>query len=137
MIGIIAAMEKEMDAITSLLTNKEEYKVSGIAMVKGSIKGKNVIVMKSGVGKGNAAMATTILFENFVITAVINIGTAGGLKKEQQVLDAVLSTRVVQHDFDTSIIDGNDGLGLYYDADAKLIDVCDHCLLYTSPSPRD
>ena len=71
MIGIIAAMEKEMDAITSLLTNKEEYKVSGIAMVKGSIKGKNVIVMKSGVGKGNAAMATTILFENFVITAVI------------------------------------------------------------------
>ena len=112
MIGIIAAMEKEMDAITSLLTNKEEYKVSGIAMVKGSIKGKNVIVMKSGVGKGNAAMATTILFENFVITAVINIGTAG----------------VVQHDFDTSIIDGNDGLGLYYDADAKLIDVCDQVL---------
>ena len=128
MIGIIAAMEKEMDAITSLLTNKEEYKVSGIAMVKGSIKWKNVIVMKSGVGKGNAAMATTILFENFVITAVINIGTAGGLKKEQQVLDAVLSTRVVQHDFDTSIIDGNDGLGLYYDADAKLIDVCDQVL---------
>ena len=128
MIGIIAAMEKEMDAITSLLTNKEEYKVSGIAMVKGSIKGKNVIVMKSGVGKGNAAMATTILFENFVITAVINIGTAGGLKKDQQVLDAVLSTRVVQHDFDTSIIDGNDGLGLYYDADAKLIDACDQVL---------
>ena len=120
MIGIIAAMEKEMDAITSLLTNKEEYKVSGIAMVKGSIKGKNVIVMKSGVGKGNAAMATTILFENFVITAVINIGTAGGLKKDQQVLDAVLSTRVVQHDFD--------GLGLYYDADAKLIDACDQVL---------
>ena len=128
MIGIIAAMEKEMDAITSLLTNKEEYKVSGIAMVKGSIKGKNVIVMKSGVGKGNAAMATTILFENFVITAVINIGTAGGLKKDQQVLDAVLSTRVVQHDFDTSIIDGNDGLGLYYDADAKLIEACDQVL---------
>ena len=94
-IGIIAAMEKEMDAITSLLmTNGERYRVSGIAMVKGSIREK-CHRNESGVGR-MPQWRPTILFENCLfITALLNIGTAGGLK-DQQVLDAVLSTRVVQ-----------------------------------------
>lgn len=128
MVGIIAAMDKELEAIVAIMDEKEDICVSGIQMVKGTIANKKVIVMKSGVGKGNAAMATTILLENFVIDKIVNVGTAGGLKKEQQVLDAVISTRVVQHDFDTSIIDGDEGLGLYFDADAALIAACDKVL---------
>lgn len=142
MIGIIAAMDSEVEAIETLLEHKELKHISGIKMIQGTIKNKRVMVLKSGVGKGNAVMATTILLENFRIEKVINIGTAGGLKKEQSILDAVVSTRVVQHDFDTSPIDGEEGIGLYFDADKELcelcektlkeMDVCVHCGLVAS-----
>lgn len=121
MIGIIVAMDSEWNAIVEIMDQVENIQISGISMAKGKLNNKNVIIMKSGVGKGNAAMSLTILFENFVIDKVINIGTAGGLKPEQKVLDAVVSTKVVQHDFDTSAIDGVDGIGLYYEADQELV----------------
>ena len=81
MIGIIAAMDSEVEAIETLLEHKELKHISGIKMIQGTIKNKRVMVLKSGVGKGNAVMATTILLENFRIEKVINIGTAGGLKR--------------------------------------------------------
>ncbi|MEJ8735886.1 5'-methylthioadenosine/adenosylhomocysteine nucleosidase [Erysipelotrichaceae bacterium HCN-30851] len=124
MIAVIAAMDKEVEAIVSILDDHEHFEKSGIEFDKGSLEGKSVIVMKSGVGKGNASMATTILLENFNVEAVVNIGTAGGLDPCQQVLDAVISTRVVQHDMDTSAVDGDEGIGLYFDADKDLADIC-------------
>ena len=124
MIGIIAAMDSEVEAIETLLEHKELKHLSGIKMIQGMIQNKRVMVLKSGVGKGNAVMATTILLENYRIEKIINIGTAGGLKKEQSILDAVVSTQVVQHDFDTSPIDGSEGIGLYFDADKKLYELC-------------
>ena len=124
MIGIIAAMDSEVEAIVQLLKEKEEMKKSGIYMVKGWIGEQSVIVMKSGVGKGNATMTTTILLENFSIEKLINIGTAGGLDPKQEILDAVVSISVVQHDFDTSAVDGKDGIGLYYEANKQLVKQC-------------
>lgn len=124
MIAVIAAMDKEVEAIVSILDDHEHFEKSGIEFDKGNLEGKSVIVMKSGVGKGNASMATTILLENFNVEAVVNIGTAGGLDPCQQVLDAVISTRVVQHDMDTSAVDGDEGIGLYFDADKDLADIC-------------
>lgn len=124
MIAVIAAMDKEVEAIVSILSEHEHFEKSGIEFDKGNLEGKSIIVMKSGVGKGNASMATTILLENFDIDFVVNIGTAGGLESSQQVLDAVISTSVVQHDMDTSPIDGEEGIGLYFEADQKLASIC-------------
>ena len=128
MIGIIAAMDSEVEAIVQLLKDKEEFIKSSIRMIKGMIGTQSVIVMKSGVGKGNAAMSTTILLENFQLEKLINIGTAGGLDSKQEILDAVVSTSVVQHDFDTSAVDGKDGIGLYYDANQELVKQCSDVL---------
>lgn len=124
MIGIIAAMKTELDAVIAEMEEVENVTLSGISMVKGTLNKKPVVVMLSGVGKGNAAMSTTILLEHFHLHAVVNVGTAGGLKQEQEILDAVVSERVVQHDFDTSPVDGEEGYGLYFDADHDLIDLC-------------
>ena len=73
-------------------------------------------------------MSTTILLEHYPVEQIVNIGTAGGLKENENILDAVLSERVVQHDFDTSPIDGEAGIGLYYDADPKLLAICEAAL---------
>lgn len=127
MIAVIAAMDSEVSAIVSKM-NAEAKKIQGIEFYEGTLENKDVVVMKSGVGKGNAAMSTTILLEHYPVEQIVNIGTAGGLKENENILDAVLSERVVQHDFDTSHIDGEAGIGLYYDADPKLLAICEAAL---------
>lgn len=128
MIAVIAAMDKEVEAIVSLMDRHEHLCVSGITFDKGTMEDRELLVMKSGVGKGNASMATTILLEHFSVDRIINIGTAGGLKAEQNILDAVISKRIVQYDFDTSPLEGSAGLGLYFDADSDLADICEEAL---------
>lgn len=120
MIGIIAAMDMEVAALTELMETTHQLR-HGIDFYEGKLGGKDIVVMKSGVGKGNAAMATTILMELYPIDKIINIGTAGGLKPEQSILDIVISERVVQHDVDTSALDGEEGIGLYFTADEEMI----------------
>lgn len=127
MIGIIAAMDTEIEAIIQL-AEVEKKEIHGITFYEGTLANKSIVVMKSGVGKGNAAMASTILLEHYALDAVVNIGTAGGLKPEEQILDAVLSERVVQHDFDTSAVDGDAGIGLCFSADPALLTLCEEVL---------
>lgn len=121
MIGLIAAMPSEMEAIVSCIEQPQKKVISGIEMVCGSICNKEVVVMLSGVGKCRTALSTTVLCEHFTLEGIINIGTAGGLKMEEEILDAVVSKQVVQHDFDTSPIDGEEGIGLYYQADEQMV----------------
>ena len=122
MIGLIAAMDSEMNAIVECLNHAQEHQISGIKMVSGTIANQDVVVMLSGVGKCRAALSTTILCEHFDLDEIINIGTAGGLKANEEILDAVISTQVVQHDFDTSPVDGDDGIGLYFYANEAMIE---------------
>lgn len=124
MIGIIAAMRAEVDALLELMKQGEEFQKDGITFWEGKLADKDVVLMLSGVGKGNAAMATTLLMKNYPITTVLNIGTAGGLCGNQEVLDLVISEEVVQHDYDTSILDGKEGIGLWYRADQELVRLC-------------
>lgn len=124
MIAVIAAMDKEVEAILRVMDTYQKVEYSHVPMAEGTLCGQRIIVMKSGVGKVNAALSTTVLLECLQVSGVINIGTAGGLKEDENILDAVISTRVVQHDFDTSPVDGEEGIGLYFEADQDLSDVC-------------
>ncbi|MGX8851407.1 5'-methylthioadenosine/adenosylhomocysteine nucleosidase [Amedibacillus sp. YH-ame10] len=128
MIAIIAAMDIEVEAITSIMSNVEQLEKSGVSFFKGTIHERPLLVMKSGVGKVNASMSTTILLERFSIDRVVNIGTAGGLNPTQNILDAVISDDVVQHDFDTSPVDGKEGIRLRFTADKDVADVCERSL---------
>ena len=124
MIAIIGALDAEVNALRDIMEHYEISNHSGIEFTIGTLAGKEIVLMKSGVGKGYAAMSCAILLERFTCDAIINIGTAGGLKQEQQVLDVVISSSVVQHDFDTSILDGLSGIGMYFDADERLVSLC-------------
>lgn len=99
-IGIIGAMEQEI----SLLKEKmEDVKVTELASMKfhqGTIHGKKVVVVRSGIGKVNAAVCAQILADMYHVDAIINTGIAGSLKNEINIGDIVISTDVVQHDMD-------------------------------------
>lgn len=120
MIGIVAAMDVEVQAIMDLCQITKEKKIGNTNFHYGILDGKEVVICKSGVGKVGAAMATTILCLYHDLQSLINIGTAGGLKDDQQVLDIIISQDVVQADFDTTSLDGPQGLGLRFSSDSNL-----------------
>jgi adenosylhomocysteine nucleosidase len=100
MIAIVGAMEEEVNALLIYLKEKETSKLRGIDFHRGLLNGQEVVVFKSGIGLVMAAMTLTICFENFKISHMINIGTAGGLDLNQKVLDMVIPDRLTYHDFD-------------------------------------
>ncbi|APC48186.1 5'-methylthioadenosine/S-adenosylhomocysteine nucleosidase [Virgibacillus halodenitrificans] len=102
MIGIIGAMDEEVALLVSKTKEKEEILIANCVFIKGKIEGKKVVILKSGIGKVNAAMATTILHEKFNPSHVINTGSAGGFSNRLEVGDIVISTEVVHHDVDVT-----------------------------------
>lgn len=100
MVGIIAAMDEEIDSIKELMNNISEEKIYNLKLIHGTMKDKEIILVKCGVGKVNAARTTQILSDNFNIDYVINVGTAGGLNPKIEIGDIVIGREILQHDFD-------------------------------------
>ncbi|WP_067727396.1 5'-methylthioadenosine/S-adenosylhomocysteine nucleosidase [Oceanobacillus damuensis] len=125
-IGIIGAMDEEVALLLESMTDKNEQTVANCLFVEGKIQDKDVVLLKSGIGKVNAAMATTIMHERFSPSHVINTGSAGGFAEKLEVGDVVISTKVVHHDVDVTAFDyayGQvPGLPAMYTADQLLID---------------
>ena len=122
MIGIIAAMESELKAIESKMNVSHVSTIGKTELHYGTLHNEEVVLCLAGVGKCNAAMSATIVCMNHDIDLLINVGVAGGLKPEQNVMDMVISSQAIQADYDTSPIDGESGIGLCFEADPKWID---------------
>ena len=103
MIGIIGAMEEEVALLKEamLIEKIEEY--AAMSFCKGTLCGQNVVVVKSGIGKVNAALCAQILVDRFQVDTLINTGIAGSLDAHINIGDMVISTDAVQHDMDASI----------------------------------
>lgn len=102
MIGIIGAMDIEVANLKELLTDVSEAKKAGMSFIKGKLNGKDVVVVRSGIGKVNAGMCTQILVDLFDVSYIINTGIAGSLHAEINIGDIVLSTDTLQHDMDAT-----------------------------------
>ncbi|MCP8616948.1 5'-methylthioadenosine/S-adenosylhomocysteine nucleosidase [Salirhabdus salicampi] len=124
-IGIIGAMDEEIRLLKKEMDVKEEVEIAGCQLYKGTLSGKEIVLLKSGIGKVNAAMSTTILHEQCKPSVVVNTGSAGGFAKDLEVGDLVISDRVVYHDVDVTAFDYEYGqvpaMPPYYEADKKLI----------------
>ncbi len=125
-IGIIGAMDEEIATLKANMKNKREITVANCLFVQGNLGNKDAVLLKSGIGKVNAAMAATILHERFSPSHVINTGSAGGFAKELDVGDAVISAQVVHHDVDATAFDyayGQvPGMPAMYAADTELME---------------
>lgn len=101
MIGIIGAMEVEIDHIQQKIDNLETINKGIKTFYKGSINDKEVVVVLAGIGKVNAAITTTLLIEHFDVKTIINIGVAGGQNGVTH-KDVVISNEVLYHDVDVT-----------------------------------
>lgn len=102
MLGIIGAMEQEVAKIKDCLEDVSVETRAGMDFYRGSLNGKPVVVVRSGIGKVNAALCTQILADCYHVDGVINTGIAGSLQAAIDIGDIVLSTDAVQHDMDAT-----------------------------------
>ena len=101
-IGIIGAMEEEVAALKEKMQISGVLKKASMEFYKGTLQGKPVVIVRSGIGKVNAGLCTQILVDVFGVSKVINTGIAGSLKAEINIGDIVVSTDVLHHDMDAT-----------------------------------
>lgn len=101
-IGIIAAMEVEMQALRTHIEKPVKEVISGITFVSGSLHGNQVVTAVCGVGKVFAALCAQTMFLHFKPDMIINTGVAGALSPSLPIGAIAVSSAVVQHDMDTS-----------------------------------
>ena len=103
MIGIIGAMEDEVAQLKKNMEIEETPEVASLSFCRGKLSGREIVVVRSGIGKVNAAICTQILVDQFHVDVIINTGIAGSLDAEIDIGDIVISTDAVEHDMDASI----------------------------------
>ena len=103
MIGIIGAMEDEVAQLKKNMEIEETTEVASLSFCRGKLSGREVVVVRSGIGKVNAAICTQILVDQFHVDVIINTGIAGSLDAEIDIGDIVISTDAVEHDMDASV----------------------------------
>ena len=100
MLGIIGAMDVEVDAIKAMIKNKTVTSKAGTDFVCGFIENVMVCVAQCGIGKVNAALCTQAMIDNFDVDKVINVGCACSLSKDVCIKNVVIATDVCEYDMD-------------------------------------
>ncbi len=101
-IGIIGAMQIEIEGLKREMTEVTTEVVSGVSFTRGKLGGREVVCAVCGVGKVFAAIAAEAMILRYDPCALLNTGVAGGLADGLVVGDVVIADAVVQHDMDTS-----------------------------------
>lgn len=126
LVAIIGAMDQEVVLIKEWMTDVSIEEIAGCEFVKGKLDSTEVVLLKSGIGKVNAAVSTSILLFKYQPAQVINIGSAGGYADDLSVGDVVISDRVCHHDVDATafgyVMGQVPGMPENYQADTQLIE---------------
>ena len=127
-IGIIGAMDEEIDAYRKHLSNLKEESWKIFTFYKGKLNGNDVVVVKSGVGKVFAAMICQILIDKYKVDTILFTGVAGALNKKLEIGDVVVSVDSVHHDFNAVPLGFKRGQISYtnyrfFGAEKKLVDL--------------
>ena len=138
MLGIIGAMEEEVAGLKDKMTVSRTIKKASMEFWEGVLEGTSVVVVRCGVGKVNAAICAQILADEFHVTAIVNTGIAGSLKKEINIGDIVLSTDALQHDMDATGFGYSYGVipqmdNSIFQGDEKLLTLAKECCEQVNP----
>ena len=110
MLGIIGAMDKEIDGLRAQMEQTEERTIGYTRYYLGTLRGVPVCLARCGIGKVHAALCALGMILQCGVTELLNIGVAGALRSSLQIGDMVIARSAVQHDIDTTPI--GDPLGL-------------------------
>ena len=137
-IGIISAMDTEIALLLKQAVIEEERIVADTTYYVGTLKNKPVVITHPGIGKIKASSGATTLFNTWSISKLIFTGVAGGTRDDESVLDEVIGTKVVEHDYGSLSDDGFTWCGgdpgklepgEYYECDKDLVNLAYECAL--------
>ncbi len=124
-VGIIAAMEEELELLLKEISNYQEIKFGQFRYHTGKIDAVEVALLLCGIGKVNAAVGTTLLIDKLKPDYLVNIGVAGGFSKDVKVGDIIVSSEVRHHDADATAFDYEIGqiprMPAAFNADEELV----------------
>lgn len=127
MIGIIGAMEEEVEILKSSIENRETIQIAHVIFYKGNIEDKQIVLAQSGIGKVNAAITATLLINEFKPDLIINTGSAGSVDSELNIGDIIISNKVYYHDVNATAFGYKLGqvpsMPEFYETDKELIDL--------------
>ena len=103
-LGIIGAMQMEIDNLLEFMTDVTYEECSRVRYVCGKIAEVEIVAAVCFVGKVAAAICAQTMIIKYGVDRIINIGVAGTLTKDLGVLDVAVADKVVQHDMNTSAI---------------------------------
>ena len=109
-IGIIGAMQPEVETIISRLRDRQSETFSGITFHRGQLGQMQAVVARCGVGKVCAAVCAQTMVLHYGVAAIINTGVGGGIDPSLDIGDVVVATALVQHDVDTTALGDPPGL---------------------------
>lgn len=137
-IGIIGAMEVEVEILKSEMKIDNIKKKASMEFFEGTIGDTQVVVVKSGIAKVNAGICVQILVDDFQVTHVLNTGAAGSLDARINIGDIVLSTDACYHDVDATVFGYKKGeipqLGVQsFPADKEMIETAKAAIKASNP----
>lgn len=100
--GVIGAMDEEIRMLREHLVSSSIINVAGFSFYSGRLEGLDVVLFKSGIGKVNAAIGTTLINVLFNPNCIINTGSAGAICAELEIGDVIISNEVRHHDVDVT-----------------------------------
>ena len=127
-IGIIGAMDVEVNELVARLEDKSSETVSGITFYTGKLFGKSVVIAKCGIGKVFAATCAEAMIIKYSPRLIINSGVGGALAKDLSTGDIVIADKLCQHDMDTSPIGDPVGLisginKIWFETDERAVSI--------------
>jgi len=134
MIGIIAAMDKEIAGWLEAVAVREIVTIADKTFYLSTFEGDELVIAQSGIGKVNAAITAALLFSRFSIEYVVNTGVAGGVSPARPG-DLVVGDRILYSDVDLTQIDAIPygqmaGEALYAHADPDLLKRAERALVH-------
>ena len=126
-IGIIGAMQMEIDDLHEAMEDTSEEIVSGVKFLSGRIGETEIVAAVCGIGKVFAAICAEAMILRYQPDQIINIGVGGSLTRDLGVLDVAVADNVMQHDMDTSPLGDPVGLlsginRIFLPADRQIVD---------------
>ena len=126
-IGIIFAMKEELDETKKIFKDIIEHSIYELKIYECEYKNVICFLVESGMGKVNAARSTQILIDSMNVDYILNVGVAGSVSNNINKCDIVVGNKLVQHDFDLTLLNFEKGLipnvGKYVNCDKKLVEI--------------
>ncbi len=101
-LAIVSAMHEELHALLATLHGAQTVRYGGRAFHTGTLSGRKVVLVLSGIGKVAAAATAALVIHRFEARALLFTGVAGGLGEGVRVGDVVVAQALLQHDLDAS-----------------------------------